>query len=225
MNFYEKINSVLLNNKRQVYHDEKIGIYYFYLVDKEYVKFVVCDDSKITVTGQYSYSCYSLELCKNGVYVGKPIYVGTISSYGSSNWEHTCDGKTRTRDVKAFNYFELEKIDSNLTKCFYIAMKELNRFDTEKETVLRVSIKNDQIEMPFEGWLKQPFHMGQSNLGVKVPTPQDLVDYVTKPLLERIEVLEKRLAELIDITDGVIEANKELIGVLDKNKREKQSEF
>ena len=97
-----------------------------------------------------------------------------------------------------------------------IAMKELNGFDTEKETVLRVSIKNDQIEMPFEGWLKQPFHMGQSNLGVKVPTPQDLVDYVTKPLLERIEVLEKRLAELIDITDGVIEANKELIDVLDK---------
>ena len=86
----------------------------------------------------------------------------------------------------------------------------------KKETVLRASIKNDLIEMPFEGWLKQPFHMGQSNLGVKVPTPQDLVDYVTKPLLERIEVLEKKLAELIDITDGVIEANKELIDVLDK---------
>lgn len=216
MNFYQKINSVLLNSQRQVYHDEKIGIYYFYLVDKECVKFVVCDDSKITVTGQYSYSCYSLELCKNGVYVGRPIYVGTISLYGSSNWEHTCDGKTSTHDVKAFNCSELEKIDSNLTKCFYIAMKELNGFDTEKETVLRVSIKNDQIEIPFEGWLKQPFHMGQSNLGVKAPTPQDLVDYVTKPLLERIEVLEKRLAELIDITDGVIEANKELIDVLDK---------
>ena len=150
MNFYEKINSDLLNNKRQVYHDEKLGIYYFYLVDKECVKFVVCDDSKITVTGQYS---YSLEFHKNGVYVGKPIYVGTISSYGSSNWEHTCDGKTSTHDVKAFNYSELEKIDSNLTKCFYIAMKELNGFDTEKETVLRVSIKHDQIEMPFEGWL------------------------------------------------------------------------
>lgn len=100
-------------------------------------------------------------------------------------------------------------------------MKELNGFDTEKETVLRVSIKHDQIEMPFEGWLKQPFYMSHSNMGVKVPAPQDLVDYVTRPLLERIEVLEKKLAELIDITDGVIEANKELIDVLDKDKQEK----
>lgn len=215
MNFYEKINSVLLNNKRQVYHDEKIGIYYFYLVDKECVKFVVCDDSKITVTGQYS---YSLEFHKEGVYVGKPIYVGSVNLDGSSYWELMRQDQTIIYSATASNCSELEQIYGPLIKCYQLAMKELNRADKEKENVLVVSTNDSDIEMPFESWLKQPFYMGHSNTGVKVPTPQDLVNYVTRPLLERIEVLEKKLAELIDITDGVIEANKELIDVLDKNK-------
>ena len=215
MNFYEKINSVLLNNKRQVYHDEKIGIYYFYLVDKECVKFVVCDDSKITVTGQYS---YSLDLFKEGFYVGKPVYFGIVNSDGSSYWEAIRPDQSSVYSSSAINYSELEKIYTPLTKCHELAMKELNGGGVEKESLVVVSIKDSHIGIPFESWLKQPFYMGHSNLDVKVPTPQDLVDYVTKPLIERIDILEKKLAELIDITDGVIEANKELIDVLDKNK-------
>ena len=79
--------------------------------------------------------------------------------------------------------------------------------------------------IPFHEWVKTPFYFGHPGYNIQTPSPQEFAEHITKPLNDRIEILEKKLAELTDIVEDLIQVNKEVVDGVEKENKNLKTEI